>query len=160
MSLDQRNTYLLPDVCEVYLKSVNEANPFPDFGKIYGAPAKIKYSYISRRSKLGVFFKYDLNFMYPGLDEVDFYQFNIMLKDKFEIQIRKSDGNIYKLSSNIFPFKLSTKFQSGKGTTLTFKCQSPIKQSISWTAAQFQLFLASSDQLSSTSLLGSETIVP
>lgn len=155
MSLDKRNSYLLPDVCEVYLKSVTGSNPFSDFEKIYGIPSKIKYSYSSRLSKVGLSYKYNLSMIYPGLSEIDFDQFNILLKDQFEIKVKKSDKNTYSLSSNLFPFRLSTKFNSGKGTVLTFKTEGPVNQKINLDGVDLNLFLSSAATLSSTNLLNS-----
>jgi len=116
-----KNSKLLPEVCNVTIKSVLGKVNLAVFTALYATPSSINWQKSADDTDSGILYNHTVSLLYPGLKETDFANFHELMKDKFELKLQFINGDVFQINNSLYPFKLTYKFIQGKGFQLTFK---------------------------------------
>lgn len=121
----EKNAELINTICQVQVRSVDNAVTVPVLSEIYHTPSKIRYSINSRRTDHGNLHTRTLRMTYPGLSEADFENFDSLLRGVYQVFVKLQNQKVYELSNTRYPMSCSSSFDLRTGHQLVFTNRSP-----------------------------------
>lgn len=124
--MEIRNALLLHKICKVRIRAVDGLVSFTGLKSIYFSKSSIRLSDNGSHTKSGNLHRRILTMDFPGIDPLDFPQFDMMLKDRYQVLVTLDNNDVYQVASTNFPAELKTKYDPKKGHQLIFTIKSPL----------------------------------